>query len=119
MSMWWRWSFKERSFHNRVRGWDELKVVLFYLENWLSMKWRTGSRSSPSSSAVVPDLNIEVKIVSRLWNVRPSCADWTSSLSRLWGGLAGLNKGHERVQLVVRYLVSNSWLSGGRLTDGI
>ena len=83
------------------------------------MKWRTGSRSSPSSSAVVPDLNIEVKVVSRLWNVRPSCADWTCSLSRLWGGLAGVNKGHERVQLVVRYLVSNSWLSGGRLTDGI
>ena len=93
------------------------------MENWLSLKkrrsCRTGSRCCPSSTAVVPDLNIEVKIVSRLWNVRPSSAGRSSSVSRLGGGLAGVNKSHERVELVVRYPVRNSGLSGGRATDGI
>ena len=83
------------------------------MENWLSMKRNGGTGTAPSSStatAVVPDLNIEVKIVSWLWYVRPRCAGLNCDVPGV-GRLHGVDKSHERVELVVRDLVGNSRLS--------
>ena len=78
------------------------------MKNWLSMKRDGGTPgTSSTSTAVVSDLNIEVKIVSWLRYVRPSCG-----VPGLGSGLHGLDKSHERVQLMVRYLLGNSWLCG-------
>ena len=91
------------------------------MKNWLSMKRNGGtgttttSTTSTSSTAVVSDLNIEVKIVSWLWySVSRGCG-----VPGLGRGLTGLDKSHERVQLMVRYLLGNSWMCGRRGNDGL
>ena len=80
------------------------------MENWLSMKRNGGTGTAPSSStatAVVPDLNIELKILRWLWDsVSRGCG-----VLGLRSGLHGVDKGHERVELMVRDLVGNSRLS--------
>ena len=94
---------------------------MFYVENWLSRKRKVGSGSastSTTSTAVVPDLNIEVKIVSWLWYVRPRCAGLNWDVPGV-GRLHGVDKSHERVELMVRYLVGSSWLCGRKVSGGI
>ena len=91
------------------------------MENWLGMKRNGRTDTAPSSStatAVVPDLNIEVKIVSWLWYVRPRCAGLNWDVPGV-GRLHGVDKSHERVELMVRYLVGSSWLCGRKVSGGI
>ena len=97
----------------------------------MKRNWRTGTTTTSSAStacttssastAVVPDLNIEVKIVSWLWYVRrrPRCAGVSCNDSRVGSGLTGVDKSHERVQLMVRYLVRESWLTDGIYGSGL
>ena len=86
------------------------------MKNWLSMNSWTPSSSS-TSTAVVSDLNIEVKIVSRLWYT----ATVVCGVPGLGAGLTCVDKSHERVELMVRYLVGNSGLCGRRRegTEGL
>ena len=81
------------------------------MKNWLSMKRDGGTPgTSSTSTAVVSDLNIEVKIVSRLWYT----ATVVCGVPGLGGGLTSVDKSHERVELMVGYLVGNSGLCGRR-----
>ena len=92
---------KQRPPDNRLGVRNELKIFLFYLKNWLrwSLVWKRRT-----ATAVVPDLNIEVQMFSRLGHVRPLC--------RAGSGLHRVDESHERVELMICYLVRN----GGRRT---
>ena len=88
------------SFHNRVGVWNELKVLLFYLENWLGLSLRG---NFGVSTAVISDLNIEVKIFPWLRDVRPCCGQRMEDVAGTGCGLHGVHERHERIQLVICY----------------
>ena len=90
---------EQGSSNNRIGVRNELKVFLVYLENWLRLSLVQSRRTA---TAVVSDLNIYVEMFSRLGHVRPLCGGGGA-----WGGLHRVDERHERVELMIRYLLRN------------
>ena len=90
---------EQGSSNNRIGVRNELKVFLVYLENWLRLSLVQSRRTA---TAVVSDLNIYVEMFSRLGHVRSLCGGGGAG-----GRLHRVDERHERVELMIRYLLRN------------